>query len=196
MGAFMSTRLTTLRRTVAIIGAISATTAFDAVGAGTVTLSNGNSCNWTSMSVDVAGAITIQCTVVDNPPPAAEATFAIDAPSSLQPGAYSLDVKVRRVTGTANKNYTVRYTATGAGCELASNPVRDLPLWFNGQAWDVPIQTSAGGGACTVSLTNLPSNTTASPSFRSISVGTVTTPPPTGGPPVPAGCPALPSDYK
>ena len=173
-----------LRRTLATLGAgITLAASHPALSQGTVTLSTGQSCQYSQMTVQPNGSISVTC--VTSTPTAA--TFSVSAPASLAVSTTS-SFSVSRSGGPA-ASLTVNYSVTGASC---TNTSGSLTFAQGGAAQTVGLTTNATAGSCVVSIT-APAGHTASPGSANISVTSTTTPPVD---PPPAGCPAPASDYK
>ena len=180
-----------LRRTLVVVGAAAGfATATDVVAQGTVTLSSGGSCTFSSMTIQPNGNVSVQCAGGNNPiepPPVGQAYFSISGSGTLQPNtAYNTgQFKVSR-TDTTGPNDVVAfgYTVTGAGCEFRSQG----PYWLtkaagNKNAHDLDIKTTASG-SCTITLTIQEGHTGSAPMNMAVAGN--------GGPPPESGCSAAP----
>lgn len=152
-GVHMTTFLTLLRRTAIALGAIAALTVTSEANAqaGTITLTNGSSCKYTSMTVNPTGAVDVQCDT-GTPPPAGPGTFSvIGNVSNLSTGLANSGTafQVRRVGGSAgavNVSYSVSGVCVAVGAGTLS--------FADASALSQSVQVSTGGttGDCTVTI--------------------------------------------
>jgi hypothetical protein len=173
-----------LRRTLVVLGAVAGfATVTDVVAQGTVTLSSGGSCTFSSMTIQPNGNVSVQCSggQPPPPPPPGQAFFTISGAGSLQPNtAYNTgQFKVSR-TDTDGPNDVVAfgYTVTGAGCEFRSQG----PYWLtkaagNNNSHNLDIKTGASGG-CTITLTIQEGHTGSTPMNMTVAGPNNETPPP------------------
>jgi hypothetical protein len=181
-----------LRRTLAVFGAgIAMCSALPVAAQGTVTLSSGASCTYQSMTVLPNGSIQVTCAggPIDPPPPPLNAVFSISGTTT---------------TGAPNGTGTVRITRTGgpAGLIWFSHSLSGschsgtAPLAMDKDTTLDITYVLLNSGACTISITSIPSPHTVNTASWTINIGSGGTGPVGGMPPVPAGCPAIPDGTK
>jgi len=148
----MNTFLTLLRRTAVALGAIAALTVTSEANAqaGTITLTNGSSCQYTSMTVNPTGAVDVTCDT-GTPPPAGAGTFSIIGNvSSIGTGVADSGTafQVRRVGGSSGE-VIVNYTASGQ-CTDAGPGVL---TFASGSALSQSVHVATStAGLCTVDI--------------------------------------------
>jgi hypothetical protein len=171
-----------LRRTLTALGAaIALALSMPAAAQGTVTLSTGVICTYSSITVQPNGNIQVTC--AGGPPvDPAVARFSITGPSTILPNTEGV-VTITRTGGT-DATVTTNYTFAGAGCY---NGTAQLSF-AAGQSINVTLTSLASGTSCVASIAP-PAPHTAAPNSVSIAVQNA---PPTGGPTAPVGCPAIP----
>lgn len=176
----MTTFLTLLRRTAVALGAIAALTVTSEANAqaGTINLSNGGSCPYSSMTIDPSGAVNVTCDT-GTPPPAGPGTFSIIGNvSSIGTSTANSGTafQVRRVGGSAGE-VTVTYAVAGACSDAGAGFV----TFSSGSALSksIPVQTTATPGVCTVEIVVGTPGISGNPLIKAIAVNE----------PV-AGCPA------
>lgn len=144
---------TLFRRTLFALGAIAALTVTGEASAqaGSITLSNGGSCNYTTMVVDPSGAVNVTCDT-GTPPPAGSGTFSVSALlSSLNVSTGSASAfRVSRTGGTANE-VSVSFDVTGECAAVTASPL----IFPAGSATSqtINVSTGASAGTCSVTLT-------------------------------------------
>ncbi len=152
----MTTFLTLLRRTAVAMGAIAALTVTSEANAqaGTINLSNGSSCQYTSLTVDPTGAVNVTCDT-GTPPPTSPGTFSLLANvASINTGTQTTTAfQVRRVGGTAGE-VVVSYTATGSGggCTAVDSGTLTFPA-LSAATQNIRVLAGATSGDCTVTIT-------------------------------------------
>jgi hypothetical protein len=171
-----------LRRTLAVLGAGTMLAATLPTAAQTVTLSGatGNTCNYSQMTVQPNGTITVTCTgaVVTPPPPVeGQANFTVDAPK-LTGEAWTLSEAYIHRTGGPGGPLTVQFTYSGTGCAVGS--YSGTVALTDGAQQLISFMLSAGG-PCTVAISP-PTGHTASTNSVTITVPTAGTPPVSGCP--------------
>lgn len=186
-----------LRRTLVMLAATAAAAASALLfsvpaTAQTVTLTGatGNSCSYSSLTVNPNGSVTVTCTGSSPPPPPPppvdKATFTVSGPATLAPNTTGT-ILIARGTDQVAAAVAFGYSTAGAGCAF-QGPVAG-PVWLSsGQSQQYGVAVLASG-ICSVVLTVQEGHNNAG--AFSITVTSGTTPPPSGPPPV-AGCPAPP----
>jgi hypothetical protein len=163
----MQAFFTLFRRTAAVLGAIAATTVIGPATAQTITLSgaSGNTCTYSTMSVNPSGNFTVTCTSSTSP-----GTFALAAVTSLSTSSTSTSTQIRilRSGGTAG-TVTVPFTTSGAACGTAQT-VSPVEFAAGDTAQPIILQTASTPGTCRVSIQAPSDGSLGSPSFRDISI--------------------------
>ena len=175
-----------LRRTFAAL-AVASGFAFAGVAQaqGTVILSNGTSCTYSSMSITPNGNVNVTCSgspppPPPPPPPVTTETFSMSVAS--MPAAVgaivSWDVVRAGPAGTVFGATTINFTYSGSGCAITGT----YPVAFAAEQMTSRISAPmAGNGICTASLaTPAPPAALGTPNSTIITVGTGGTPPPVG----------------
>ncbi len=176
---------TLLRRTLATLGALAALavpTFASAQGAVTLSGATGNSCTFSTMTVQPNGNVTVNCapTVAGAP-----GSFSLSVPTTLTVGGSGFGSVIR--SGGTTGPVGVTYAVSGAGCGATTGTVSFADGSTSGSPATFSI-TGTAAGACTVSL----SNPTGGASIAQASVGiTVTTSTGAPPPPPPSGCAAI-----
>lgn len=186
-------QLSLLRRTFAAFAAATSLLAIHeaaAQTAGTVTLSgtSGNSCNYSALSVNPSGGVTVTCSGGGTPPPANTAgAFSWTAGTATNAANSNAQATIQRTGGTLGA-YDIYYWYEGAGC--AHSEVAGPVKFGDGDAANKSVAIPMGrSGVCTVGIGAPPSPATIGANrFIAISVSSIPDPPSP-----PSGCAATPT---
>jgi hypothetical protein len=154
------------RTTAAALCAIAALTVPGVATAQTVTLSTGQSCVYSAMTVNPSGNVTVQCGASTAP-----GTFSLVAPGSLSTSSSSTasQVYVTRTSGSAGAVDIDFSISTPTVCSSATTS----PIAFaagDTTAKPIIVDTSAAGGTCSIQISTATTGATIGTGIRNVSV--------------------------